>query len=195
VLAFLMVSLAKERVEMGLRLAAFTDPLTGLGNRRAFFEKCQPIVDNGARLGRPAATIVFDLDRFKEVNDRHGHPVGDAVLQTFAATARRFLRPGDFAGRLGGEEFAITLPDTSSENACRVAERITRAFAQAVAEMSGQAFHCTASAGVAVSSSAGQSLDELLSVADRALYEAKELGGGQVRQSGIPAGQTADRAA
>ena len=185
VLAFLFVSLTKERVESQLRSAALTDPLTGLGNRRAFFERSEAALAHNRRHLRPTAVIVFDLDRFKEINDNHGHPVGDAVIQTFATTATGRLRAGDLVARLGGEEFAATLPDTTDTQARKVAEEISRAFEAAVASLSHSGLRCTASAGVAATSGAS-SLKELLTSADRALYQAKRQGGDLVCLGELP---------
>jgi diguanylate cyclase (GGDEF)-like protein len=180
IIAFLMVSMIKERVESQLRSVALTDPLTGLGNRRAFFEASMAVVAQNARHGRPTATIVFDLDRFKEINDRFGHPVGDAVIRTFADTATKRLRAGDIVGRLGGEEFGVTLSDTTGAAARLVAEQLNEGFVKAVAAMARTGLSCSASAGVAESPKTTCSLEDLLTSADRALYEAKALGGGQV---------------
>jgi diguanylate cyclase (GGDEF)-like protein len=181
--AFLMVSLTKERVEARLRDAAHTDPLTGLGNRRAFFERGDAAIALAARNGSQFAVIAFDLDRFKDINDRHGHPVGDVVLQAFAAAARNRLRASDFVARLGGEEFAALLPDTDGHRAAVVALHINQAFQAAVADLPHPGLAGTASAGVAHLSPGLASLDALLSAADRALYEAKATGRGHVRLS------------
>jgi diguanylate cyclase (GGDEF)-like protein len=180
VLSFLMVSLTKERVEARLRSAAHTDSLTGLGNRRAFFQWSEAAIARSARTGRPLAVVLFDLDRFKEVNDRHGHPIGDAVIQAFATAATRRLRAGDFVARLGGEEFAVTLPETTAAQASLVAAQIGHAFEAAVAAMDRPGLAGSASAGVAELSASARSLEELLAAADSALYEAKGLGGGHV---------------
>ncbi len=185
VVAFLFVSLTKERVESQLRSAALTDPLTGLGNRRAFFERSEAALTHNRRHGRPTAVIVFDLDRFKEINDRHGHPVGDMVIQTFAETATGRLRAGDLVARLGGEEFAAMLPDTTDTQARAVAEDISHAFEAAVAALSPAGLRCTASAGVAATL-ATSSLEELLTAADRALYQAKGQGGDLVCLGELP---------
>ncbi|MFM9861597.1 GGDEF domain-containing protein [Pseudoxanthobacter sp. M-2] len=181
VIAVLMVSLTKERVEKRLNAAALTDALTGLANRRALLERGAEAVAEAARRGRPIAVVAFDLDRFKEINDRFGHPVGDAVLVAFAAAAVATLRPGDIAGRLGGEEFAVVLPDASAADAAAVAERLMTAFRQASAAVEGCGEGCTTSAGVAASPAGRLGIEQLLSAADRALYAAKREGGDRVR--------------
>jgi diguanylate cyclase (GGDEF)-like protein len=186
VLSFLVVTLTKERVESRLRDAAHTDVLTGLGNRRAFFQWSEAAVDRAFRTASPLAVIVFDLDRFKAINDRHGHPVGDTVLQAFAGTAMQRLRAGDFVARLGGEEFAATLPDTGGERACLVALQISQAFEAAVAAMARPELIGTVSAGVAELAHDTATLDDLLVAADRALYQAKAMGRGQVCLGAAP---------
>jgi diguanylate cyclase (GGDEF)-like protein len=181
VIAVLMVSLAKERVERRLNAAALTDALTGLANRRALLERGAAAVAEAARQGRPIAVVAFDLDRFKEINDRFGHPVGDAVLQAFAAAAIATLRPADIAGRLGGEEFAVVLPGANAADAAAVAERLMAAFRQLSAAVEGCADGCTTSAGIAASLTGRLGIEQLLSAADRALYAAKREGGDLLR--------------
>jgi diguanylate cyclase (GGDEF)-like protein len=196
IFAFLMVSLIKERVENRLRAAALTDALTDLPNRRAFFEWGEAAIARGVRNSTPVSAIVFDLDRFKEINDRFGHPVGDTVIQTFAAAARNRLRDGDFVARLGGEEFAVALPDTTGAEACLVALQINRAFEEGVAAMAAGGLSGTACAGVAETpAKTACTLDDLITAADRALYEAKDIGRGQVRLSEAPAPRLRVRAA
>ena len=181
VMSFLMISLTKERVEQQLRDVALTDSLTGLGNRRAYFDWTAAALARGARADRPVAAVLFDLDRFKEINDRFGHPIGDSVIQAFADAARGRLRAGDFVARLGGEEFAVALPDTTDEQASYVARQINDAFTARVASLGHSGILGTASAGVADSRRGAQSVEELLTAADRALYEAKAEGRGVVR--------------
>ncbi len=196
VVSFLMISLTKERVENRLRAAALTDALTGLPNRRAFFDWAEAAIARGARNGSPVAAIVFDLDRFKDINDRFGHPVGDAVIQTFAAAARHRLRAGDFVARLGGEEFAVALPDTTGAEACLVALQVNQAFEAAVAAMAPGGLSGTACAGVAQTPvTTACTLEDLIIAADRALYEAKNIGRGQVRLSETQAPRLRVRAA
>ncbi|MCB1488518.1 MAG: GGDEF domain-containing protein [Bauldia sp.] len=185
IIAFLMVSLVKERVEAELRSAALTDALTGLGNRRAFFEASAKTFAQNARKNRPTTVIVFDLDRFKEVNDRFGHPIGDAVIRLFAEAAANRLRAGDVIGRLGGEEFAVTLPETTGPQATLVAEQLIGVFAASVAALAIPDLICSASAGVAETTTSAETLEDVLGFADKALYEAKALGGGRVAASPV----------
>ncbi|MCW5718860.1 MAG: GGDEF domain-containing protein [Bauldia sp.] len=180
-LAVLMVTLVKERIETRLRAAALTDPLTGLPNRRALFDRANSMIAHGARYRRPTTVIVFDLDRFKQINDTYGHPVGDAVIRAFASAASATLRAGDCIGRIGGEEFAAILPDTDEACGRIAAERIMRAFAGGVADLRFGRGNCTASAGLSSAPRSTMSIEMMLHAADRALYEAKRLGGNQLR--------------
>lgn len=180
VLVLREISRFVELEEM-LRELATTDELTGIPNRRHFMELAGRDVERARRTGRPFTVIVFDLDRFKRVNDVFGHQVGDAVLRTVAIHATVLLRGTDLVGRYGGEEFAICLPDTDEACASRVAERL-RAGVAALAVPAGPASvqvtlsvgHCTM-AGPHL-----PSLDTLLGYADRAQYEAKAKGGNRV---------------
>lgn len=181
VMSFLMISLTKERVEHKLRDAALTDVLTGLGNRRAYFAWTAAALARSGRTNQPLSIVLFDLDRFKEINDRFGHPVGDAVIQAFADAAKGRVRAGDFIARLGGEEFALALPDTAGEQAATIAREINAAFMSRVAKMAPGGIVGTASAGVVDTGRAKHSVDDMLTAADRALYEAKALGRGAVR--------------
>ena len=195
VITFLMVSLIKERVEQQLRTVALTDSLTGLGNRRAFFDWSEAAIARSERTGSPLSVILFDLDRFKEINDRFGHPVGDTVIRAFAETARARLRAGDFVARLGGEEFGIALPDSSGPEASLIAVQINQAFEQRVAAMNLDGLIGSACAGVAEYPARACTVQDLLTGADRSLYAAKALGRGQVRLADEVARSYSDRAA
>jgi diguanylate cyclase (GGDEF)-like protein len=149
---------------------AMTDPLTGLYNRRALFANFA-----GRPPGENAAVIMFDLDNFKRINDRFGHAVGDEVLCRFAAILREGLRPVDFGVRLGGEEFCVVLDDVEAHDAVDVAERTRLAFRDGAAPDAGFGSP-TVSAGIAVSTASGETLEQLLHRADEALYAAKLAG-------------------
>jgi diguanylate cyclase (GGDEF)-like protein len=173
----LLLALTKERLELKQRNMALVDPLTGLMNRRAFMAHVER---NALRkgLGREStAVLVLDLDRFKSINDQHGHETGDRVLASFAAVAAANVRPVDMLYRLGGEEFCCVLPDTDVQAALRVAERIRKAFgAHAYVAAGGALISGTVSIGVAAADHAGFDLEVLLAAADAALYEAKSRG-------------------
>jgi len=180
-LALLVVSLIKERAEAKLRTAAMTDPLTGLANRRAFFNEGKRLIASAERAGQSTALIAFDLDRFKRINDTYGHPFGDAVLEAFALAAREGLRAGDLAGRIGGEEFAAVLPGADAQEARAAATRVMEIFASLVGVEEEDRTWFTASAGLAVSEASAVSIEALFISADRALYEAKHSGGNRLR--------------
>lgn len=126
VLGLLLMRALDQRDAALLRIAeqAVTDPLTGLRNRRGFMDEAIMAVTRAARAGEPVAVIAFDLDRFKLVNDTHGHAAGDVVLRGAAGTLRAEARAGDLAGRLGGEEFALLLPGAALREAEAMAERL-----------------------------------------------------------------------
>jgi diguanylate cyclase (GGDEF)-like protein len=174
--AFLLLAMTKERTVLRHKTASLLDSLTGLANRRAFLSDAEALVD--ARLSRsePLAVLVADLDRFKMINDRFGHAVGDQVLKAFATAVRRGIGAHDLAGRLGGEEFAILLPDAREDAAIELAERIRHAFAQAASEIGGHPVNGTVSIGVAAVRIGTHDLLGLLDRADSALYQAKKAG-------------------
>lgn len=180
-LAVLILALTKDRAEARLREAALTDPLSGLANRRAFFEHGARLIALEQRYGRPTSLIAFDLDRFKQVNDTYGHPFGDAVIEAFGVAIKTGLRAGDLAGRIGGEEFAAILPGANELAARKAAARVMEVFMETVGVGETGESRFTASAGLAVSMASEQSLDALFIAADRALYDAKDRGGGQLR--------------
>jgi diguanylate cyclase (GGDEF)-like protein len=192
-LAFLRVSMAKERAELEQRRAALTDSLTGIANRRAFFDCGEPLLDRTVADRRSAALLLFDIDRFKEVNDTAGHQCGDHVLKAFADLVAASLRSGDLFGRVGGEEFACLLVDTSMAQALQTAERVRREFA--AMRFASFDSSVTVSTGVAMTSEAGKSLQSLLAVADRALYRAKAEGRNRVAPAPLVLIDTGDREA
>ncbi len=172
--AFVVMVMAKERVALVHKTAAMTDLLTGLFNRRAFLEAANRLIEQRARKSQPVSVLLFDLDKFKSINDRFGHAVGDDALKVFASTAAASMRSTDVIGRLGGEEFAAILPGNAAD-AGVVAERLRAAFQAAGVVISGHAIGATVSVGVA-SAIAPVQVDSLLARADAALYRAKHNG-------------------
>ena len=174
--AYLFGGLAKDRIAASYQHASLTDPLTGVANRRSFLQTGERLISH-ARLNRqPAALLMFDLDRFKSINDRYGHQTGDAVLTAFCRLATSQLRPSDLFARIGGEEFASLLPDTGRQEAQFLAERLRSAFEATSHRVGEHALSATVSVGVAISDDASSDVDELLKAADRALYRAKTSG-------------------
>jgi diguanylate cyclase (GGDEF)-like protein len=178
-IAFITLAMAKERTELRHKAAARVDPLTGIANRRAFLEEAMPLGPLRRVASRPISVLLADLDRFKVINDRFGHAVGDRVLQLFAEVASAQLGPHDLIGRLGGEEFSILLRDAGRERAAATAERIRRSFELVAAKINGYSVCATVSMGVAVADG-GFELPALLAEADAALYCAKERGRNRV---------------
>jgi len=189
-IAFIMLAMAKERAEQSHKQAAMVDPLTGLVNRRGFFMETARVAHRQADNPQLAAVMLIDLDNFKSINDRFGHAVGDKVLQIFAETAVQSVRPSDFVGRLGGEEFAAVLHNVGRERAMVIAERMRSAFAEATSTVDGCAIGATASVGMVFSDRADFDASELLVQADKALYEAKERGRNRVEVAGADRGTT-----
>jgi len=183
-IAFIMLAMAKERAEQSHKQASMVDPLTGLVNRRGFFAETARVARRQADNPQLAAVLLIDLDNFKSINDRFGHAVGDKVLQIFAETAVQSVRPTDVVGRLGGEEFAAVLHNVGRERAMVIAERLRATFAEATLMVEGCAVGATASVGMMFSDAADFDAAELLTQADKALYEAKERGRNRVEVAG-----------
>ena len=175
-IAFIMLAMAKERTEHGHKTAALIDPLTGLANRRAFLQDGEAQLSRQGANPRPTAVMLLDLDHFKTINDRFGHAIGDRVLEIFADVASGCIRRMDLLGRLGGEEFAALLIDTTRERAQIVAEEIRARFATAAREVDGRPVTGTVSIGIVISQDAVLDLTALLAQADHALYCAKDNG-------------------
>lgn len=174
--AGLLISLLKRHVDaLVLRLAdtASTDPLTGVLNRRGFRESFDLEIERAKRSGRPLSVVVVDVDHFKQVNDRFGHDTGDSALILMAEVLSGTSRRIDTAGRMGGEEFAVLLPNSDARGAYIYAERLRSEVRDAFAE---QPFQLTVSIGIASFPQHGESLEALLHAADEALYAAKRLG-------------------
>ena len=183
--AFILLAMAKERTELRHKTAALVDSLTGLANRRAFLADAGDLIRHQASRDRPVAVFMIDLDRFKSINDRFGHSVGDHVLRIFAETARANVRSTDLVGRLGGEEFAVVIADACRDNAFAVGDRIRLAFAAAAAVIGGVAVKATASIGVSIIQDPEQDVTTLLDQADEALYRAKSFGRNRVVVTGL----------
>ena len=183
--AFLLLAMAKERTELRHRTAAMVDPLTGIANRRSFLQDASVLAKRHIGNPRPTAVLVLDLDHFKSINDRFGHAFGDRVLEIFTEAARKSMRGSDLVGRLGGEEFAAVLADTTCEKAVVVAERIRESFAQMAKEVDGRPVGGTVSIGLVHCQGPVLDVPELLAQADHALYYAKERGRNRVEVASL----------
>ena len=173
------IALENARLHHVVQVQAVTDELTGLVNRRRFMTALETETARPSRV-RPPSLILADLDDFKRVNDRFGHPIGDELLQEFARALLEHVRDIDISARLGGEEFAVLLPETPLDGASAVAERLQRYLAATpLVVKDGHSIHATASFGVAELVE-GEGGDELLRRADAALYRAKAEGKNQV---------------
>ncbi len=174
--AVIVVAMAKERMELKHKKSALSDPLTGIANRRAFFDEAVARLDPARKDPRPLAVLLFDLDRFKRINDRFGHAIGDKVLRLFTEKAQANLRPADLVGRLGGEEFAAIMSGVELSTAFMLAEQVRIAFAAAARVVDGHRVSATVSAGIALLAASEADIDSLLARADQALYVAKARG-------------------
>jgi diguanylate cyclase (GGDEF)-like protein len=175
---FLIFMLVSERAVTAHKAAASTDPLTGMFNRRGFSEACARIIEREALAGRPVTALIFDIDHFKSINDRFGHPAGDEILKLFSAVVVNNLRISDLSGRIGGEEFAALLP-CPLEEGVMVAERVREAFQASGIVCDEGPVETTVSIGAA-GGPAGTELEVLLAAADTALYQAKRGGRNRV---------------
>jgi diguanylate cyclase len=158
-----------------LQMLSRTDGLSGLLNRTCWVEAVSRELSRIERNGGPASLLMLDIDHFKLVNDRHGHPAGDEVIRSVATLVRATLRDYDTAGRYGGEEFGVILPDTGIECATAIAERIRMRIEAATLEREAN-IRCTISVGIAVATPDVRDVREWIERADRALYRAKALG-------------------
>src|SRR3989475_5512581 len=156
-----------------LELDAVTDPLTGLHNRRLFSEAFEKELNRARRYGQPLGLVTVDLHRFKEVNDKHGHPRGDDVLRAAAATLKKALRTSDSAFRIGGDEFALLLPHTDSPQALALSRRVPTVFAEMLQPLQ---LEVTVGMdhGVAIFPQDAEQADQLIRIADERLYRLKQ---------------------
>ena len=175
---FVIFMLVSERTVSAHKTAASMDPLTGMFNRRGFAEACARVIEREAKAGRPVTVMILDIDHFKSINDRFGHPAGDEILKLFSAVVVNSLRISDLSGRIGGEEFAALLPCALEEGVI-VAERVRETFeSSGIVDETGPV-DTTVSIGVA-GGPAGTELEVLLAAADTALYQAKRGGRNRV---------------
>jgi diguanylate cyclase (GGDEF)-like protein len=170
-----------------LKVLATTDPLTGLANRRHFLSVAEAEWNRFQRYARPLALLMIDIDHFKTVNDRYGHACGDHVLRAIANACRSGQRTSDAIGRLGGEEFAILLPETEQDAAMHVAERIRQSIEAEIRSFEQVYFRVTVSVGVATATASMSGFNALLRYADKALYEAKAAGRNRTATYAAPA--------
>jgi len=161
--------------ELELRLLADRDGLTGALTRRAFVSEAEKEIERSRRYGRPASLILFDLDHFKAINDTHGHAAGDEVLSAVGACCGRYKRPSDAFGRIGGEEFALVLPETDGAGALQTAERL-RGLIAGLVPADDPHLKVTASFGIAQLSPSHRNPAAWIAAADAALYAAKRSG-------------------
>lgn len=185
------VALAIENARLfsGVQFLATTDPLTGIANRRTFFENTRTVLEQMRRFREPVALLILDIDTFKNVNDTYGHKVGDRTLETVARYFRSNLRKGDLCGRIGGEEFGILLPGTDEDQAIRIAERFRKGIEDLNIHIGRKSLSVTVSIGAAASVGEPIQLDELFELADHAMYNAKKAGRNRVCGANTAAGQ------
>ena len=183
VLAFLLLNMTKERTELQHKIASLIDPLSGVPNRRAFLDGANRLLAQQSFDFEPLAVFLFDLDRFKTINDQLGHGTGDTVLQIFASTATRTFGSDILFGRIGGEEFAAVLPVGDLGEAVAIADRVRRNFAAAAAEYGTDDLSPSVSVGVTLGCDPNHPIADLLAAADQALYRAKANGRNRVESS------------
>lgn len=176
---------ANARLMRELAALSTTDALTGLKNRRTFDESLAGEFDRARRYGVPLSLAMVDLDHFKKVNDRHGHPGGDEVLRHFARLISGLLRTTDSAYRYGGEEFALVFPHTPQAGALEAMERLRSDVSRAPVSFGGALIPVTCSAGLAVLEASDATPADLIARADAALYAAKSAGRNRVHSSAV----------
>jgi diguanylate cyclase (GGDEF)-like protein len=198
----IMKKLAEIVVEQfELQQIAKQDSMTGALTRRGFFSEVEKELLRAGRYGRPSALVVIDVDHFKAINDRYGHPAGDAVLVSIANACMATMRRSDIFGRIGGEEFALLLPETEADEARDAAERIRQMVQSTIVQVGGVEVRATVSLGVAPVPAPGETTATWFSEADIALYEAKRFGRNRVavgkprRPVAPPAAASADQPA
>ncbi len=156
------------------------DMLTGILNARAYYERCDALINLSRRAQTPFAVLFIDLDHFKSINDNHGHAAGDIVLKSIAECLRSGIRQSDALGRIGGEEFSIFLPNTDINGACQLAEVLRRAIEACMPDIGSQRLKVTPSIGVAGGTGARDIMRDIQKRADEAMYAAKAAGRNRV---------------
>ena len=174
-----MAAQIEERI-MDSEHLAMTDQLTGLNNRRAFFQLGKSVEDMVFRYDYSYSVMMIDIDLFKAINDTHGHSIGDQVIHALALTIKEMTRPSDISARLGGEEFAVILPETNSKSASVIAERLRINVTKIRIPNLAEPLTISVSIGVAELDSKTSTLEKTLADADKALYDAKEHGRNRV---------------
>lgn len=164
------------QLELKLEELAHIDPLTGIANRRRLEDRARDEVERARRFNRPLSLMIMDLDHFKGVNDRHGHPFGDKVLRTLTDVGKANLRQTDLFARVGGEEFVVLMPETTADTAAQIAERLRSQLAATPISDGEHPVTVTVSAGIAAHGPAATTMEALMAQADRALYAAKAQG-------------------
>jgi len=173
------------------KLLSETDPLTGVNNRRYFYEAAAREFERSRRYGHPVSLVYLDLDNFKQVNDRHGHEEGDRLLRQVAGTIREHERGSDVLARMGGDEFAVLLPETGPESAAAAAAKV---LANVRGALAGHGEGVTASVGVVTYETPPASVDDAVEAADRLMYEVKKSTKDAFRQEVLSgAGEAAGR--
>lgn len=170
----------KAAKELAEELAS-KDELTGLNNRRAFFEKSYRVFKQALRFKHPISVLMMDIDHFKRINDNYGHAVGDKALQVIAQFLHNMIREIDIVARMGGEEFAFVLPETGRDEAINLAERLRVKIENTTIVHENQQFNVTVSFGIFSCSAEDETLDSMLTKADDALYIAKKKGRNQIK--------------
>ncbi|MGB8982792.1 MAG: GGDEF domain-containing protein [Anaerolineales bacterium] len=170
------IALEKARLNLDLQRLAITDPLTGLFNRRGLYELGQREVERARRYARPLSVIMLDIDHFKLVNDRYGHPIGDEVLRVLTERMKKNVREIDILARYGGEEFVILLPEIDLVDARPVADRLRQAIGDQPISTEQGDISITISVGVSQTGCVPYELEALIARADTAMYIAKQQG-------------------
>jgi diguanylate cyclase (GGDEF)-like protein len=174
------IAITNGKLYAEVQLQSMTDSLTGIFNRRHFFALAEREFHRASRFGGALSAIMLDIDHFKQVNDQHGHAVGDQVIVEVAKLCRTSIRAIDILGRYGGEEFVFVLPETDVHGARQLAERLRQRIAAAKFSSPAGPLTCTASLGVASTLVKVPDVNTLVANADVALYAAKQAGRNRV---------------